>query len=814
MFTDNLIMRKFITKVALFLLVCGTAAAKNPLYQLPDTVPAKGVNNQDKGSILVGTDNGLYNVQSNGSFTNIWNQSKVNRIVKAKNTWYFATDNGIISSSDLVNFKECNKGLPVLTIKEYDGTTKTFKTQVHPLKDLAVDPTDDNVLVTTTKDAVYLSKDGGESWKSIGSVSSYSPGMKAVAVGHLPVYENGTITKSEIVVMLSHPIYGFAYYRAEASNPAWVSVSSGFAIKPSLTQVDELSDILCVPQKTESGIEYCDVYVSQSFIPTLYFFNWSTKKAESLYRCENDLDTIDSLFYASGDSIYFETMGKVNSYSISQKTVKELPDPEYSSWRKLTNSTPSTPNTAFVPASYSGTGTEVCLNEMWMLDPDTVLTPYAEKASDRKAIYVSPYYLISDSGIAKYKNIITKNKLDAIVVDMKDDYGLLRFKNPQSPILKEKGKCSSYVVDLDHFVSEFKKDDIYLVARVVVFKDRHLSEYSGGKYAIWDTVNNKAWQGLKTNGTYYDENWVDPYCQEVWEYNIEIAKELISRGFDEIQFDYIRFPTDGTNKANWSYRWKDNGMDKESALVSFLSYARKNIDAPIGIDIYGANGWYRTGAGTGQDVELMKDYVDVICPMFYPSHFEQNFLEYDPVAERPYRIYFYGSYRNTVIGHNRIIVRPWVQAFYLGVRYDKTWYNPDYVKREVYGVRDGLNRGYMYWNNSGRYDDIFPDPAPEQKSPWYSDEGALQKRIPAFSSDTDASQYKPKFGGDYQAKQKAHAEEMEEILASVRKAECGPENLDQDTKAESSEAKESKKQKKNCKMSFIPKKSIFVAYKK
>lgn len=66
-------------------------------------------------------------------------------------------------------------------------------------------------------------------------------------------------------------------------------------------------------------------------------------------------------------------------------------------------------------------------------------------------------------------------------------------------------------------------------------------------------------------------------------------------------------------------------MDKESALVSFLAYARDNINAPIGIDIYGANGWYRSGTRTGQDVELMSDYVDVICPMFYPSHFEQDF---------------------------------------------------------------------------------------------------------------------------------------------------------------------------------------------
>ncbi|MBQ3801173.1 MAG: hypothetical protein II837_12855, partial [Treponema sp.] len=103
--------------------------------------------------------------------------------------------------------------------------------------------------------------------------------------------------------------------------------------------------------------------------------------------------------------------------------------------------------------------------------------------------------------------------------------------------------------------------------------------------------------------------------------------------------------------------------------------------------------------------------------------------------ERPYRIYFFGSYRNSVAARNRMIVRPWVQAFYMGVRYDRQNYDKDYVRREIYGVRDALNRGYMYWNNSGGdYADISPDIADDELSPWYADEAALQTRLPAFSS--------------------------------------------------------------------------------
>jgi hypothetical protein len=110
-------------------------------------------------------------------------------------------------------------------------------------------------------------------------------------------------------------------------------------------------------------------------------------------------------------------------------------------------------------------------------------------------------------------------------------------------------------------------------------------------------------------------------------------------------------------------------------------------------------------------VELLAPYVDVICPMYYPSHFEQDFLAQSPAELRPYRIYRQGIKRTALIARNQIVVRPYVQAFYLNVAYDRTYYNTDYVRREIEGVRNAGNFGFTYWNNSGRYDDIpFPDP--------------------------------------------------------------------------------------------------------
>jgi hypothetical protein len=280
-----------------------------------------------------------------------------------------------------------------------------------------------------------------------------------------------------------------------------------------------------------------------------------------------------------------------------------------------------------------------------------------------------------------------------------------------------------------------KEHGIYTVARIVVFKDPELARKDRGKFAVWDSRANKPWVGYYDTQrkkqsseqqeanplveilpsqdpeyeivrTYYDENWVDPYSEEVWDYIAAIALELHRRGFDEIQFDYIRFPTDGINLSDARYRWQDPGMDMDSAVISFLRHIRSQLDAPISIDIYGANGWYRTGARTGQEVELLVPYVDVICPMYYPSHFEQHFLAQAPSELRPYRIYHQGTQRTERISRGGVIVRPYIQAFYLNVSYDRKYYNPEYVRLEVKGVRDVGNGGLTYWNNSGHYNDI------------------------------------------------------------------------------------------------------------
>ena len=739
----------FIGSIFLFTSCVASAQSSKSIYKLPEN--SGTVETASGGGIIAGSASGLYRLTALKTAVPLWTEGKVQKILHTTGSsivqgeiatsdmserWYFLTSNGILTSTDLVNFEYRNNGLPFLKMKEVNGTEINFSQKSAQLKDLEVHPENPQILVTSTKDNVYITYDGGLNWQSLGSMSSSTSGIKAVAVCTI---------EGRLIVFMAHPIYGFSYIVPQAKKPAWNDCTGGFENMRTQTYPDEISDIYPVVKTNEDGTNSTEVYVSQTFIPRIYRFDWATKRGQLLYSGKEPADTIDGLYW-DGNELLYTRPGEIASFDPLTNNLGTVPQ-SYYTWKKTFSALAEkdTLYCAWIPDERDMTK-GLSLSELWLLKPEVCTNQYAEKALNRKSVYCPANHVTSQAGIDKYKKIILDNKLDSLVIDMKDDYGLLRY-DAKDPVVVEKGYISKYHIELEHFVSEMKKDNIYLIARIVVFKDKNLSQYAGGKYAIWDKATNKPWVGTRgteeikdENGNvtgsktvYYDENWVDPYSPDVWDYNVRIAKELIAGGFDEIQFDYIRFPTDGLNMKNASFRYKDAGMDKESALLSYLAYARKNIDAPIGIDIYGANGWYRSGTRTGQDVEQLSEYVDIICPMFYPSHFEQNFLEYAPVSERPYRIYYYGTYRNTVIGRNKIIVSPWVQAFYLNVRYDRQWYNTDYVLKQVYGVRDSVNRGYMFWNNIGRYDDVSPDPGTSQyKGAAY--EAGAEYRKPALSS--------------------------------------------------------------------------------
>ncbi len=654
---------------------------------------------------LFGTSKGIYSLEADGKALPLWTDGSVSKIARYGGEYFALGERGIVATADLATWELRNAGLPVKVLKKFDGARKSFDRVVQELKDLEADPADPGKLVTAVKDAVFLSRDGGRSWANLG-FPVRTNGVKAVAVASLP----------ETVVFVAHAIYGVYYLEADKKGAKWTELNEGLDLLETTSNPDEVSDIKVIASSSAPTI-----WASQTFKASIYKLDWDAKRFLRVWNDGRDFGTVDSLDAVAGApipsaAVRFVEDGSIGELSLSLEgvaAVKERAD--LSALVARAGKAAGASLTCLLTDSVS-------LSELWLLPFALPQAPARTvSARGKEGLYLPVNHAGDPRLLAPYIATIDSRGLDMVVVDMKDDYGRLRFE-PRDRSIREKGRVFN-PIDVEAFAAALKPHGVWLVARVVVFKDPVLARWGGGKYAVWDEKTKASWQGFRTVKRKaappstetetvvepYDEKWVDPYSEEVWDYVASIGKELTERGFDEVQFDYIRFPTDGENLRDARYRWRDPGMDMESAILSFLGHARSRISAPISIDIYGANGWYRTGARTGQEVELLSKYVDVICPMYYPSHFEQDFLANEPPEARPYRIYFRGTLRTDRIARSRVVVRPYVQSFYLNVSYDKKYYGADYVRYQVDGVRAAGAPGLTYWNNVGRYDEI---PAP------------------------------------------------------------------------------------------------------
>lgn len=312
-----------------------------------------------------------------------------------------------------------------------------------------------------------------------------------------------------------------------------------------------------------------------------------------------------------------------------------------------------------------------------------------ERADDKKAIYLSIASV--KKNINQYIKIADETEINAFVIDMKDDFGNIYF--PAKNKTASEIKSLQTPVKIDEILKKMKKHNIYSIARIVVFKDNKMHRGYNGKYAIKNRKTGAPWKGTE------NEYWVDPYSEFVQNYNIELAKELEDLGFDEIQFDYIRFPSDGPiHLCNYTHR-KENETYKSEIMIDFLTKAKDNIKIPVSVDIYGFNSWYHFGNWIGQDMEALSHVVDVICPMVYPSHFGKSFYMKGERKMRSYRIIYDGGKRAVKLANSSVLLRPYLQAFNL---LSPTW-GPGYITNQINAANESGLSGYILWNAMGDY---------------------------------------------------------------------------------------------------------------
>ncbi|UFJ40460.1 putative glycoside hydrolase [Brevibacillus humidisoli] len=321
-----------------------------------------------------------------------------------------------------------------------------------------------------------------------------------------------------------------------------------------------------------------------------------------------------------------------------------------------------------------------------------------------KGIYLTGWSA-GNSNFQKLLNLVNDTELNAMVIDMKEDEGRITYQS-EVPMVNETGADgTTFIQDVDKLIHTVHQNNVYSIARIVCFKDPFLA----GKKTEWAMQK-------KTGGIWRDKQgvmWIDPYRKDVWDYNIAIAKEAAKKGFKEIQFDYVRFPTSGKQVDREVAFYNQNGKPKQQVIADFLAYAKKELEpynVYVSADIFGLVPSVTDDMAIGQKWELVTPIVDYISPMMYPSHYANGTYGLPVPDAKPYETIREGlldaQEKDAKLRANNqptAIIRPWYQDF------TATWVRGHipYGPREVLAqIRAGQELGvdqYLIWDAGNSY---------------------------------------------------------------------------------------------------------------
>jgi hypothetical protein len=315
-----------------------------------------------------------------------------------------------------------------------------------------------------------------------------------------------------------------------------------------------------------------------------------------------------------------------------------------------------------------------------------------------KAAYLT-YFGVGDRGIRnRVFELLDQTELNGVVIDVKGDRGWIPYRT-RVPLALEVGAQGPLIMkEFDQMLAELKAKGIYTIARIVVFKDNVLARHRPD-WAVTDTRTGQPW--LDNEGL----AWMDPFREEVWDYAISIAREAAEKGFDEIQFDYVRFPSDGKVSAT-RYAQPNTRETRLPAIVGFLARARREL-APTGVfvaaDIFGYTAFNENDTDIGQRVEELAPYLDYLSPMVYPSGYHLGIPGYRNPVQHPYEVVLQSvkNFRKRT-ANLPVKIRPWIQDF-RDYAFDRRAFGVTEVRAQTRGAADAGAAGFMLWNPRNSY---------------------------------------------------------------------------------------------------------------
>ncbi len=348
----------------------------------------------------------------------------------------------------------------------------------------------------------------------------------------------------------------------------------------------------------------------------------------------------------------------------------------------------------------SQTGVKLCLEQKDLRDAEEA-SRFLTQRPEVRGIYITGPM----AGSASFDNLLAlvdETELNAMVVDVKNDQGELTFKMDLKEAL-DMGACVGYIQDMPSFMAKLKEHGIYTIARIPCSKDPILAS---GMPELALT---------RPDGTpVTDANglaWVNPYKRGVWEYLVKIAKQAGELGFDEIQFDYVRFPI-GADADAADYGPEAAEYTREQAICGFLAYAAEELHKErliVSADVFGTIIGSKTDVETvGQDYGKIASIVDVVSPMVYPSHYADGVFGLKVPDAQPYPAVL-AAMQDSVVElegvpeGTRAAVRPWLQAFTAVWVNGHIPYEGEQIREQIQAVYDAGYTEWLLWNASNRY---------------------------------------------------------------------------------------------------------------
>ncbi|MEW6657481.1 MAG: putative glycoside hydrolase [Thermodesulfobacteriota bacterium] len=340
---------------------------------------------------------------------------------------------------------------------------------------------------------------------------------------------------------------------------------------------------------------------------------------------------------------------------------------------------------------------EIPAGELGNPQGEISLTPFKVKG-----LYLTVYGVFSKKLRNAALEAVKENNLNALVIDVKGDRGFIPFK-VDLPLAAEIGANKPILIkDMKELMGRFKEQKLYLIARIVVFKDDPLAA-AKPDWAV----------KTKDGGVYLDREklrWVDPFRQEVWDYNIAIAKIAAEMGFDEVQFDYVRFPD--TKGAGFSK--PANEDTRTETITAFLEAAYKALEpynVMVAADIFGYTCWNTNDTDIGQKIDPLVKAVDLVSPMVYPSGYHLGIPNYRNPVAHPYKIVYLSLKKaQERTGASPLRFRPWLQAF-RDYAFGRKIFGPEEMRTQIKAADDFGASGWMFWNPRN----IYPQTGYKQK---------------------------------------------------------------------------------------------------